>query len=64
MSKRIGKTKKIIAKMLAILGIVFIGFGASYEFMKSNAPEPIVIQETQDTYAKIIVEEIINILQN
>ena len=66
MLRRIGKTKKIIAKMLAILGIVCVGFGVSYGFMKSNAPEPIVIQETKDLKVEvneIKVEEVKSALQ-
>ncbi len=66
MLRRIGKTKKTIAKMLAILGIVCVGFGVSYGFIKSNAPEPIVIQETKDLKVEvkeIKVEEVKSALQ-
>ena len=66
MLRRIGKTKKIIAKMLAILGIVCVGFGVSYGFIKSNAPEPIIIQETKDLKVEvneIKVEEVKSALQ-
>ena len=58
MLRRLQKSKQMIAKGLAILGILVVGFGATYGIVKVNTQkvEPIIIQKMED--GKVEVREI------
>ena len=58
MLRRLQKSKQMIAKGLAILGILVVGFGATYGMVKVNTQkvEPIIVQKKED--AKVEVREI------
>ena len=50
MLRRLQKSKQMIAKGLAILGILVVGFGATYGIVKVNTQkvEPIIVQKMED----------------
>ena len=58
MLRRLQKSKQMIAKGLSILGILVVGFGATYGIVKVNTQkvEPIIVQKMED--GKVEVREI------